>query len=208
MKSLCWLRGWVSKAAVAVEFQELHRCNERSKSCANCIERTVKCSHPSPTIYEKLCEMRKSKTMKPLFVTMSMFFIAAFSGVTGMGPFIVQILKAYDSPLAPDRTATLVSVANNLGMFALLVFIRITGKRPLYLTMLSCVLLSAAVVCAYGFIWLPNGYNSFDQSNYVSMDNESLAYIPFVGILLWHGFTCCGIYSLPWQWLSEAFPYR
>lgn len=153
-------------------------------------------------------ELRRSKTMKPFFVVMSLFSIAAFTGATAMSPFIVQIMKAYASPMEPDRTATLVSIANNLGMFALLVFIRITGKRPLYLTMLSCVLLSAVVVCAYGFIWLPSGYNSFDQTKYVSMDNEYLSYIPFVGMLLWHGFTCCGIYSVPWQWLSEAFPYR
>lgn len=150
--------------------------------------------------------MRQSKTLKPFFVVMSLFSMAAFSGVTAMTPFIVQIMKAYDSPIAPDRTATLVSIANNLGMFALLVFIHITGKRPLYLTMLSGVLVSAAVVCAYGFIWLPSGYNSFDQATFVS--NGYLPYIPFVGMLLWHGFTCCGIYSLPWQWLSEAFPYR
>lgn len=207
-KALQWLRGWVAKTSVAKEFEELQRYSENSQSCSNCTMQNVKCSHPPPTIYEKICELRRSDTMKPFCLLSLLIAIGAFSGPTAMAPFIVQIMKAYNSPIEPDRTATLVSFANNLGVVGFLTLIRFTGKRPLYLTMLSGIFLLATAVCAYGFIYLPSGYNSFDPTNYVSMDNKYLAYIPLICIILWNGFSNCAVVTLPWQLLSEVFPYK
>lgn len=206
-EALCWLRGWVPKESIADEFQSLQRYSERSSSCLSCINANQKCSHPKPTMMDKLVELKRSQTLKPFLIVMSLFTIAQFSGIAGMTPFIVQIFKAYESPIAPDRTAALVNVVNNISNIGFLCLLRFTGKRRLYLTMLTGVFLSAIVVCGYGFIFLPAGYNSFDRSDFALKDSN-FGYIPFVAIILWSGFSYCGVNSLPWQLLSEVFPYK
>lgn len=207
-KSLCWLRGWVSRDVIADEFHSLQRYSERSKSCPSCTKQNEQCPHPLPTMREKLVEMKRKQTLKPFFIIMSLFLIAQFSGIAGMTPFIVQIFKAYESPIAPDRTAALVSFVNNIGNIAFLCLLRFTGKRRLYLVMLSGVFLSAIVVCGYGFMVLPGGFNSFDRADSSVLENSQLGYIPFIAIILWSGFSFCGVNSLPWQMLSEIFPFR
>lgn len=125
-----------------------------------------------------------------------------------MSTFIVQIFKAYDSPIAPDRAAALLSCVNNMGNIIFLSLIRFTGKRRLYLTMLTVVFLCSAIVCAYGFAILPSGYNSFDQSQHFKLDNKDLSYIPLIGIILWSFCSYCGVNIMPWQMISEVFPYK
>lgn len=207
-KSLQWLRGWVPKSIVSQELKQLERYSERSKSCADCIKQNAKCPHPSPTMCEKLREMKRIDTMKPFCILMLLFAISSFAGIMTMQPFIAQISKAYETPIAPDHTAAVMSFVNNLANVGFLVLIRFTGKRPLYLTMLSGMLVSTSVLCAYGFIWLPIGYNSFDQTNDFALKNKELGYIPFVCLILWSGFTYFGVNSLAWQMLSEVFPYK
>lgn len=198
-KSLQWLRGWVPKSTVSHELKQLERYSERSKSCADCIKQSAKCPHPLPTILEKLCELKRIDTVKPFCVVMLLFAISSFAGMQAMTPFIVQITKAYETPIAPDHTAAVMSFVNNLANVGFLVLIRFTGKRPLYLTMLSGMLVSTTVLCAYGFIYLPTGYNSFDQTNDFALGNKQLGYVPFVCIILWSGFTYFGVNSLAWQ---------
>lgn len=207
-QALQWLRGWVPKSMVQHELAQLERYSERSKSCADCIQQNEKCPHPSPTIGAKLRELTKQDTIKPFCIVIMVFAISSFAGMQGMAPFIVQISKAYDTPIAPDRTAALLSFVNNLANVGFIVLIRFTGKRPLYLTMLSGMLLTTGILCAYGFIYLPSGYNSFDQTHQFSLDNKQLGYIPFICIILWSGFTFFGVNSLGWQMLSEIFPYK
>lgn len=86
--------------------------------------------------------------------------------------------------------------------------VKFTGKRKLYLTMLSMVFLCAAVVAGYGFAVLPNGYNSFDQSQHFTLENKHLAYIPFIAICVWSFCSFCIVRGLPWQMLSELFPFK
>lgn len=207
-KSLQWLRGWVPKSTIANELKQLERYSERSKYCAACIKQNAKCQHPLPTMGEKFRELKRPDTLKPFWIVILLFAIASFAGIMGMQPFIVQISKAYETPIAPDRTAAIMSFANNLANVGFIVLIRFTGKRPLYLTMLSGLLLTTCTICAYGFIVLPTGYNSFDQTQKFSLENKQLGYIPFVCIILWSGFTYFGVNSLAWQMLSEIFPYK
>lgn len=206
-KALCWLRGWAPKGSVAVEFQELQRYSDRSKSCNACIKRDQKCSHPAPSLCAKLGELKRKQTLKPLALVVTLFFVAEFSGMSAMLPFIVQIFKAYDSPMAPDQAAALLSFLNNLANIAFMCLIRFTGKRRLYLTMLSIVFLCSAMVAGYGFAFLPSGFNSFDKTTAPPLAGQ-LGYIPFFGILLWSFCTYCGVNSLPWQMLSEVFPFK
>lgn len=207
-RALQWLRGWVPKSAVAKELQELQEYSERSKSCSYCIKQNQKCPHPLPTMREKFRELRRSQTMKPFFIVIAAFVIALLAGVMATISYTVQIFKAYDSPIAPDRAAAIASVVDNIGIFCFLVLLRFIGKRRLYLMMLGGVIVITAILSAYGFLLLPIGYNSFDKENYYIMDNELWTYIPFVCMILWNFFTFCGISTIVWQILSEMFPYK
>lgn len=207
-RSLCWLRGWAPKESIAQELESLKQYSERAKSCDICIAQNAKCSHPLPTMSEKCRELKRPETLKPLFIIASIFAINSFSGIVSMLPFIVQIFKAYDSPIAPDRMAAFMSVTNVLGIVSCMSLIRFTGKRPLYLAVLVGILLSAGVLSVYGFVYLPSGYNSFDQAKHFSMEIKSLCYIPIVCIVSWSFLSCCGVSSLGWQLVSETFPFR
>lgn len=168
----------------------------------------MKCEHPLPTWFEKLKELKRKQTLKPLFIVVSLMVIAEFTGITGMNPFIVQIFKAYDSPVKPDQAQAILGFVNNFANIVFLCLIRFTGKRYLYFPMLTMVFLCSGVVSAYGFAFLPSGYNSFDHSETASVANNNLTYIPFVSIILWSFCSYCGVNSVPWQMLSEVFPFK
>lgn len=192
-QALCWLRGWVSKETVSDELQALQRYSQRYKSCNSCIKQNQKCSHPLPTMTEKLSELRRKQTLKPFFIVMSLFFIASFSGIMSMQPFIMQIFNAYEIPMPADQATAFINVVNNLANLTFLLLIRFTGKRKLYLTLLALVFLCSAILCGYGFVFLPIGYNSFDKSQTFSLPNKQLGYIPFCCIIIWSFCTYCVI---------------
>lgn len=133
---------------------------------------------------------------------MALFVIGEFSGIAGMMPYIIQIFKAYGSPMDHNDAAIILHVVNNLAKISFLLLLRVTGKRPLYLIMLTGIFICSAVISGYGFICLPNGYNSFDHPKEIPMGNQ----IPFVGIILWSFCTYCGVNS--WGMLSEVFPFK
>lgn len=53
----------------------------------------------------------------------------AIASVAAMDPFIIQIMEAYDSPIGPDQTATIISAASNLGTIGLLMML----SKPFYI---------------------------------------------------------------------------
>lgn len=191
------------------EIHYLQQHSERSKSCSTCVEQNVKCAHALPTLTEKFAELKRKRTLKPFFIIISMFFIAQFSGMYSMRPFLVQIFKAYESPIPPDQIMATMSV---LEIFATLTFtclVRFTGKRPFYLTMMFGIFIFSAVLSLYGFILLPMGYISFNSTHQTfHMENTILPYIPLVCLLLWSFFSYCGFLAMPWMLLSEIFPFK
>lgn len=193
---------------MADEFKELKRYCQRSKLCTACDKKDIKCTHPLPTLYDKLAELKRQQTLKPFFIVLALFIFAEFTGVSGMSPFIVQLFKAYGSPIDPDKAAAIVSVTNNFGNIVYLCTIRYPGKRFIYLVMMMGIILCSAITSVYGFIYLPKGYHSFDQSQTVHLETKELAYIPFICLILWNFCTFCAIYWVPYQLLSEAFPFK
>lgn len=208
-KALCWLRGWVPKESVDQEFQALQRYSKYSRSCHNCIKNDWECFHPPPTLFEKFSELKRKQTLKPLFIVMSLFFFAQFSGIAGMAPYFVQIFKAYASPIAPDEATALLTFAMNLGTILFLCLIRFTGKRRLYFFMMTGVFLCATVTSIYGFIFLPTGYSSFSQSEQsFPLEYPNVAYIPFISMILWGFCTYGAVNAMAWQMISEVFPFK
>lgn len=102
LKSLQWLRGWVSPNGVKEEFQALQRYNIQSLSCPQCLKLEITCTHPPPTIPEKLRDLFRRRTLKPFIISLVLFAFAQFSGYPPMRPFLVLILKAYGVPINPN----------------------------------------------------------------------------------------------------------
>lgn len=159
---------------------------------------------------EKIGELKRKQTLKPFAIVMGLFFLAQFSGTFAMRPFIMQIFRAYDSPIEPDRTAAIMSLMDNLANVVFMCLVRFTGKRRLYLTTLTGIFLCAFTVTVYGFLELPSGYISFDSVQFESFEvkDKRLAYVPLVCLLLWSFFTFCSVASAPWMFLSELFPFK
>lgn len=212
VNALRWLRGWVPKQIVVDELQSLQRQCERSTSCNLCTKQSLKCVHPSPTLFQKYKELLRYRTLKPFVIVMLLFFLADFSGSLSMKPFIVQIFKAYESPIAPDRAAAVMTFLDNVANLTYMSLVRFTGKRRLYLTVITGVFLCSLIVSGYGFIYLPSGMVSFDHTNDTQqvshLENPHLAYIPMICLWLWSFFSYCGFIAMPWVLLAELFSFK
>ncbi|XP_031638855.1 facilitated trehalose transporter Tret1-like [Contarinia nasturtii] len=126
-----------------------------------------------------------------------------------MTPYLQQIFKAYQSPIAPKVATSIVSVMNVFATITFLCLVRFVGKRRMYLTVLSGVCISSFVISVYGIILLPSDYNSFNKENNVPELNGSwLVYIPTFFLIIWNYCSYCGILMMPWMFLSELFPFK
>lgn len=123
-KSLRWLRGWVLSDAITHEFDDLKRHSDLFKSCTACIKQNLKCTHSSPSLSEKFAKLKRKQLIKPLFIVISMFTLIIFASLSSMGPFFIQILKTYQSPIAPDKIITLMSILDALGCFTMMILVR------------------------------------------------------------------------------------
>lgn len=141
MKSLQWLRGWVSPACVVNEFNDLKRYKELSNACSSCEKLSVKCPHPPPTLGDKLRDVLRKRTMTPFTLIAIMFFIMQFSGMFAMRPYIVQILEAFGMPMDANLATVVLGLIGIVANFGLLAFVRVFGKRRIYLfsTFATCV---------------------------------------------------------------------
>lgn len=99
LKSLQWLRGWVSPRAVSTEFAEMQRYSENSNSCICCQKAGIKCVHSKPDLKEKMKELVRKRTMRPFAVVLLAFAIAQFSGMTSIRPYMVQLFKTFSLPI-------------------------------------------------------------------------------------------------------------
>lgn len=209
-KSLRWVRGWASSEAVAQEFNDMKRHSDRSKSCATCLKQDLKCNHPLPSLIEKCAELKRKATFQPLFIVLSMFVLATFASLSSMQPFYMQIFKAYNSPIAPDKVLAIMSVLKIAGTIFLLLLVRFTGKRRILLFCVAIIVVCIATLAWYGVTYLPTGYTSFNQINHdqFELENKTLTYIPICCLLLISFLGPCSVEKIPWMLLSEIFPFK
>lgn len=212
----------------------MKRNSKRSKSCNVCIEQGRHCSHPPPSLMENLTELKRKHCVKAFSIIIPLFFIAQFTGMQAIDPFLMHIFDAYKSPISPGNAAAvmkfieisvkklILDIKNSfdfqqisfqllLPIFnlffqanLLLLFLIRFGKRRVYLITGFGVFLSSLATACYGFIYLPNIFNSSHQQN----QNPNLAYIPTVGLFLWCFFSKCGFLSMPMLLASEVFSFK
>lgn len=121
----------------------------------------------------------------------------------------MQILQAYESPIAPDKAAAYMSGLDNFANVIFTLGIGFIGKRRLYLAVLFGIFVNSIVVAVYGFIYLPTGFVSFDyELQSFRMENSNLTYIPMVCLFLWSFFSYTGLIAMPWILLSELYSFK
>lgn len=205
LKSLQWLRGWVSPKAVQKEFDEIVRYSDYSNKCAPCQKTEFKCDHPPANTKDKFKELIRKRTLKPFALVMIFFLFSQFSGLTAMRPYMVQIFKAFRIPVDPGWATVNIGIIGLIANIVCMVFIRLVGKRRLALfsmvgTMICCMLLGF-----YAFHNLPHDLTSFNIPTY---EYGHVDATPMILIFFLAFFTSVGIASIPWMLLSEVFPFK
>lgn len=100
-KSLQWLRGWVSPAAVSQEFSELKDYIRTSTSCAACVRNNRECSH-RPSFADQARELMRSNVVKPFVLVVMCFIIVQSNGIAAIKPFLVQVFEIFGVPMDPN----------------------------------------------------------------------------------------------------------
>jgi SP family facilitated glucose transporter-like MFS transporter 8 len=92
-KALCWLRGWVPPRAVKKEFDELVLYSENIKKmkhgveCGTATNATLRVG----VFWEKIRELLKPQTRRPLSLVLMFFLFQHCSGFTAMRPYMVGV---------------------------------------------------------------------------------------------------------------------
>lgn len=144
-KSLQWLRGWVEPATVHKEFTEMQAFSRLSNACADCSKQSIKCSHPTPTFWEKIKEIRRKRNAKPFALCFGLYFLYQFSLVTVWQPYVIQVLKSLGTPLNASIVTLINASLGTIGSILLMLSIKKIGRRKIYLTSIMIVTL-----CSFG----------------------------------------------------------
>lgn len=140
-KSLQWLRGWVSSQSVHDEYTKLQSQSKLSYSCVSCAKQSIDCNHPKPTIWDKIKELKRKRTLKPLILVLSLNFFMEFCITIVSRPYIIQVIKAFGMPLDANKTLSIISVTGILSNFCYIFGVHFVGKRRFYLWSTAVVVL-------------------------------------------------------------------
>lgn len=137
MKSLQWLRGWVPEKVVQDEFNTIKQFKMASNACSACEKAKIKCQHPPPTLLQNLKQLFRKRTLKPFLIVMICSCTGFHSGTHHLLPFIVQILKAYRSPMSPNLATVAIGSIAIIGTIVCVLTVKLIGKRRLFLFSLA-----------------------------------------------------------------------
>ncbi|CRK97315.1 CLUMA_CG010709, isoform A [Clunio marinus] len=207
MKSLMWLRGWVSDPKIVEkEFKEIERYSSDSNRCVSCQKSDVKCNHKSASTIELLKELFRKRTLKPFSLVMTMFLFCQFSGLSAMRPYLVQIFQAFAVPIDASWATVVIGILGFAANIMCTIIIKPIGKRKIALISMLGTCVSISSLAVYAYIVLPPGLTSFDKHNFDS--HNTLGYIPLTCIYALAFFTSLGLMPVPWMLLSEVFPFK
>lgn len=145
-ESLQWLRGWTETSqTIEKELIELQNYCDESTACAVCAQQSIKCAHPKPTFCDKIKALKQKRALKPLFIVFLLYFFFNFCAMAVIQPYIVQVLKAFGSPLNVNMVTVIISAVGILSGIFLIFTIKKVGRRPLYFASSAIV-----VLCSIG----------------------------------------------------------
>ncbi|XP_063708428.1 facilitated trehalose transporter Tret1-like [Culicoides brevitarsis] len=203
LRSLQWLRGWVTPMTVKKEFHQMRRYVETSNYCRPCQRQGIKCEHPKPTLGEKIKQITRQKSLKPLFIILMCFFFSVVSIVQTMRPYFIQIFEKYHMAIDPSLMMILVGVTAFIGNITAVVGIRIIGKRKMVLASMTSTAVFSFCLAVYSWRIFPYGLSSFDK---VDFTGKPETYTPIVLFMSLAFSTNLGITVIPWVMISEIFP--
>lgn len=147
IKSLQWLRGWVSAEMVRDEYENLCYYSISSNACSKCSKDPMKCDH-AEVLEDKLKQLSRRRIFKPFILIVTLDFFTQFCGVMAWRPYIIQILNAYAIRMNPNFVAIIMSTLGFAARFSLLLIIKVVGKRRIYLasSIVTCL-------CCFGLSW-------------------------------------------------------
>lgn len=182
-RALCWLRGKVSKEAVAQEFTELQNFSDLSNACIDCERQSIKCYHPRPTFLDKVKDLKRKRNLKPAVLIVCLVVSNEFSVASVWQPFIIQILVALGAPINPNYATIFIG---GLGLAAnafLMMCIKNLGRRRLYLVS-TTIVIACGVGLSEFFIptclithWFSNAFQAFMDSFCYHQDGHRLNWI-------------------------------
>lgn len=133
LKSLQWLRGWVSPNAVQKEFTEIKCYSEFSSRCTKCFKAEIKCYHPQPAFLERVKELYRKRIIKPFILIIMLYFFGQFCGASVMRPYLVQIFQTYEVPIDPQYGTVVFGLIATIANIVMMAIVRFLGKRKILL---------------------------------------------------------------------------
>lgn len=206
LKSLQWLRGWVSEKEVAKEFAEMQRYSKFSTKCTPCQKSETVCDHPAPGFKAHLKELGRNRTLKPMFIVTAFFAITQFCGMAGMRPYLVQIFQAYGAPIDASWATVIIGLCKFLANICCMLIVRFVGKRRISLYSIAGTAICCLSLGIYGSMYLPPGWSSFDKHLLEDVPGDGT--FPMVILFMLAFITSAGMIPIPWMLLSEVFPYK
>jgi len=197
LKSLQWLRGWVEPELVREEFEQLERYTKVSNQSRH--------GDQMATFGEKFKELKRQKSLKPLFIIICCFFFAAFNVVQSMKAYYVQIFDKYDLAVEPGTMTVYMGLMGTIANICCSICIKIFGKRRITICSMAATLMLCSCLTIYTWKMLPSGMSSFDELKISSVQGS---YIPMVIFLCLAFFTNFGITAIPWVMVGEIFPTK
>ncbi|KDR23065.1 Solute carrier family 2, facilitated glucose transporter member 6, partial [Zootermopsis nevadensis] len=212
-KSLCWLRGWVSPAAVSREFNELVLYTEKMKRLKHGPPKSAEgddAERVSPSdvacregvCVGKIRQLLKPQTLRPLSLVLMFFFFQHASGFTAMRPYLVQVFDEFGLPLDAHWVTVLTGVVGLVGNIVCMVGVSWCGKRPLSLVSMAVASMASLLLGAYAFAVLSPGDVATGGTRHTA------SWTPLTLFVVYAFMQNTGVQPIPWMILSEVFPFR
>lgn len=222
LKSLQWLRGWVSPNAVHQEFTEIKCYSEYSNKCTGCYKAELKCYHPQPKFLERVKELYRKRIIKPFILIVMLFFFGQFCGASVMRPYLVQIFKAFEVPINPQYGTVIFGIIATVANIFMMMIVKFTGKIKLLLFSMIGTAFSTTGLGNNYILLYALGFNFFNFFRILCIlqSSDACKFIRQSRKLQWSKyasndtnlynvlFANIGILHVPWMMLSEVFAFK
>lgn len=144
LKSLQWLRGWVSEKTVKNEFEKMQRYKTISTRCEEC--QTSQCDHNKKIKFCQKLRTIKDTATRPMIIVLLVSFFVIFDGIKSIRPYYVQIFRVFGVPIDIYWSPVLMGLIESSAAITTIVLIPYVGKRRILLfamisTACCCILL-------------------------------------------------------------------